>query len=309
MTVNIAAHFDDATNTVSYLVIDESESVAAMIDPVLDFDLNSGRLGTAGADEWLTYISGRDLELRYILETHAHADHLSAGHYMREKTGARLGIGSKITEVQQVFAPIFEADDVALNGAAFDLLLEDDATLPLGESEITVMHTPGHTPACVTYLIGDAAFVGDTLFMPDYGTARCDFPGGDAETLYNSIRRILALPADTRLFTCHDYLPDGRDKYVWESTVADQKQSNVHVHDEVSCDEFVTMRTARDKKLAAPKLILPSLQVNIRAGTLPPSEKSGAVFLRVPVNAFPGFPKISQELNAELADFEPDWHI
>lgn len=309
MPITVESRFDDATNTVSYLVIDENTSAAVMVDPVLDFDLNSGRLGTASADDWLSTMSEKGIELKYVLETHAHADHLSAGHYLRKKTGAKLCIGAAITKVQHVFAPLFEADDVALDGSAFDLLLEDGVTLALGETEIKVMHTPGHTPACVTYLIEDAAFVGDTLFMPDYGTARCDFPGGNAETLYNSIQRILTLPDQTRLFTCHDYLPDGRDEYVWESSVAKQKQSNIHVRDGVSREDFVAMRTARDSKLAAPKLILPSLQVNIRAGTLPPAESSGAVFLRVPVNAFPGFPEISEELNAELTDFEPDWHI
>ena len=309
MPIAVEAHFDKATNTISYMIVDEGSLASAIIDPVLDFDLNSGRLGTASADQWLKLIAERELRLDYILETHAHADHLSAGHYLRARTGAKLAVGSKITEVQKVFAPIFEADDVALDGSAFDLLLDDGATLALGQSEIRAMHTPGHTPACATYLIDDAAFVGDTLFMPDFGTARCDFPGGDAEKLYESIRRILALPGDTRVYTCHDYLPEGRHQYVWESSVEQQRQSNIHVHDGVSRDEFVTMRTARDTKLAAPKLILPSLQVNIRAGTLPPAEKSGAVFLRVPVNAFPGFPEISEELNAALADFEPDWHI
>ena len=309
MTVSIEAFFDNATNTISYLVSDQASKTAAVIDPVLDFDLHSGRLFTASADHVLKRLSELALELRYIFETHAHADHLSAGHYLREKTSAKLAIGSRITEVQKVFVPIFEADDVALDGTAFDLLLEDGDVVPFGETEIRVMHTPGHTPACITLVVDEAAFVGDTLFMPDYGTARCDFPGGDAEVLYESIQKILKLPERTRIFTCHDYLPEGRSEYVWESSVADQKRSNIHVHEGKSQQDFVEMRRKRDAKLSAPKLILPSLQVNIRAGTLPPAEKSGAVFLRLPVNAFPGFQTTSDELAAQVRDFQPDWHI
>ena len=309
MTVNVEAFFDEPTNTITYLASDAASKAAVIIDPVLDFDLHTGRLGTASADKLLELVAEKGLDLLYILETHAHADHLSAGHYLRVKTGAKLGIGSRITEVQKVFAPIFEAEDVALDGSAFDLLLDDGESLPLGESEIRVMHTPGHTPACATYVIGDAAFVGDTLFMPDYGTARCDFPGGDAATLHASIRHILELPADTRIFTCHDYLPEGRKDYAWESSVAEQKQSNIHVNDTIAAEDFIAMRSARDAKLAAPKLILPSLQVNIRAGTLPPAEKSGAVYLQLPVNAFPGFRETSDALKAHIEDFQPDWHI
>ncbi len=309
MQVSVEAFFDEATNTVTYLVADQDSATATITDPVLDFDLHSGRLGTGSADALLKMIAEQKLELAYILETHAHADHLSAGHYLRAKTGAKLGIGAKITDVQKVFAPIFEADDVLLDGSAFDLLLEDGEALPFGDGEIKILHTPGHTPACVTFVTGNAAFVGDTLFMPDFGTARCDFPGGDAETLFQSIQKILSLPGNTRIFTCHDYLPKGRTEYVWESSVTAQKQSNIHVHEGISAKEFAAMRSARDANLAAPKLILPSLQVNIRAGTLPPSQKSGAVFLRLPVNAFPGFDTISEELNAQVKDFQPDWHI
>lgn len=303
MPVSVEAFFDGATNTVSYLVSDPVSSQAAVIDPVLDFDLHSGRLGTASADALLERVEERGLNLQYILETHAHADHLSAGHYLRVKASAKLAIGSEITEIQRVFAPIFEADDVAFNGSAFDLLLAGGDILPLGENEIRVMHTPGHTPACVSYIIGKNAFVGDTLFMPDYGTARCDFPGGDAETLYQSIQKILALAEDMRIFTCHDYLPEGRSKHAWESSVAEQKRANIHVHEGIGAQEFVDMRNARDATLAAPKLILPSLQVNIRGGTLPPAEKSGAVFLRIPVNVSPSFEQISEELSAHVEDF------
>jgi len=309
VAINVEAFFDGASNTVSYLVSDPVTAVAAIIDPVLDFDLHSGQLGTASADAILARGTELALDVRYLLETHAHADHLSAGHYLRVKTKAKLAIGSKITDVQKVFAPIFEADDVAFDGAAFDLLLEEGDSLPLGDSEIHIMHTPGHTPACVTYLIDDAAFVGDTLFMPDYGTARCDFPGGDAAQLHASIQRILALPENIRLFTCHDYLPKGRTESRWASRVLTQKTENIHVHDGVSAATFVEMRSTRDATLSAPKLILPALQVNIRAGTLPPAEKSGAVFLRVPVNAFPHFEQTNDALNAEIEDFQPDWHI
>ncbi len=309
MTIAVEAYFDEPTNTFTYLVVDKESLAAVIIDPVLDFDLHSGRLDTVSADKLLNHAQDQGLNICYVLETHAHADHLSAGHYLRAHTGAKLGIGSKITEVQKAFAPIYEADDVALDGSAFDLLLADGEILPLGNAEIKVMHTPGHTPACATYVIGDAVFVGDTLFMPDFGTARCDFPGGDAAVLYQSVKKILALPEHSRIFTCHDYLPEGRSSYVSESSVAQQKQSNIHVHDGIEADAFIAMRKARDANLAAPKLILPSLQVNIRAGTLPPAENSGAVFLRLPVNAFPGFQATSEELNAKLHDFEPDWHI
>lgn len=305
----VEAFFDPVSNTVSYIVHDPATGSAAIVDPVLDFDHSSGRLTTASADHLLERLAEQDLRLLYVLETHAHADHLSAGHYLRMKTGAELAIGEKIADVQTVFAPIFDAEDVACDGAAFDRLLADGESLQLGNCEIRVLHTPGHTPACICYHIGDAIFVGDTLFMPDFGTARCDFPGGDAAELYSSIQKILALPDETRVFTCHDYLPKGREEYRWESSIADQRQSNIHVGAGKAEADFIAMRRERDSQLAAPKLILPSLQVNIRAGTLPPAEASGKVFLRLPVNAFPGFEQTSDALQAKVEDFQPDWHI
>lgn len=283
MTPDVQAFFDAATSTVSLLVTDPETKAAAIVDPVLDFEPKGARLSTASADALLAAVRDRGLELLYVLETHAHADHLSAADYIRRKTGAQVVIGSRITEVQRTFIPLFEADDVSADGRAFDRLVEDGAALPLGRLTIHVMHTPGHTPACVTYRIGDAAFVGDTLFMPDYGTARSDFPGGDAASLYRSIRRILALPPKTRIFVGHDYLPPGRSDNRWETTVAEQRESNVHVHDGVSETDFVALRKARDATLAPPTLILPSLQVNIRAGALPPPTAGGHVYLRLPV--------------------------
>jgi glyoxylase-like metal-dependent hydrolase (beta-lactamase superfamily II) len=270
---------------VSYIVHDPATKKAAIIDPVLDFTPRNGRIATTSSDALLAAAEAQGLEIIYLLETHAHADHLSAAHHLREVTGAPVIIGSHITQVQTIFGQMFEADDVTPDGSDFDRLLADGDSLPLGSLQIKVMHTPGHTPACLTYLIGDAAFVGDTLFMPDYGTARADFPGGSAKTLYRSIRSILELPSDTRIFVGHDYLPAGRSDYRWETTVAEQRTSNVHVHDGVSEAEFVAMRTARDKTLEAPQLILPSLQVNIRAGAMPPASPGGHVYLRIPVNA------------------------
>jgi glyoxylase-like metal-dependent hydrolase (beta-lactamase superfamily II) len=220
-----------------------------------------------------------------VLETHAHADHLSAAHHLRAITGAPVVIGAQITQVQAIFGALFEADDVTHDGAAFDRLVQDGDTLPLGDMTINVLHTPGHTPACVTYVIGDAAFVGDTMFMPDYGTARADFPGGSAHALYGSIRKILDLPPETRMFVGHDYLPEGRRDFVWETTVAEQRAHNVHVHDGISEADFIAMRTARDKTLEAPQLILPALQVNIRGGALPPTSPGGHIYLRLPINA------------------------
>lgn len=285
MNPHVQAFFDPATFTVSYVVHDPATKKAAIIDPVLDFTPRNGRTSTQSADVLLRYVDEHDLALDWLLETHAHADHLSAAHYLHEKTGAPIVIGSEITHVQDVFGALFEADDVKPDGSAFGRLVREGETLPLGDLEIGVLHTPGHTPACVTYLIGDAAFVGDTLFMPDYGTARADFPGGDAATLYRSIRKILALPPQTRIFVGHDYLPAGRTDYRWETTVAEQKANNIHAHDGISESEFVAMRTARDKTLEAPLLILPSLQVNIRAGAMPPASRGGHVYLRLPVNA------------------------
>lgn len=281
---NLKAFFDAATNTVTYLVWDPATRAAAIIDPVLDFDPNAGRLGTASADAVIEAASAEQLRIDWILDTHAHADHLSGADYLRRRTGAKIGIGADITKVQKAFLPLFGATTDTPDARLFDVLLNEGDTLPLGNLEIGVLHTPGHTPACVTYLIDGMAFVGDTLFMPDYGTARADFPGGNAATLYQSIRKILALPPQTRIFVGHDYLPESRDTFIWETTVAEERARNVHVHDGVSEDDFVEMREARDKTLAAPRLILPSLQVNIRAGALPPAEADGQVYLKLPVN-------------------------
>jgi len=279
----VQAFFDRATNTASYLVSDPATKAAAIIDPVLDFEPKAARVSTVSADAVLKAAGEQELELLYVLETHAHADHLSAGDYIRRKTGAKIAVGAEIVQVQKVFAPMFDADDLASDGGAFDHLLREGDRLPLGELAIEVLHTPGHTPADVTYLIGDAAFVGDSLFMPDFGTARCDFPGGGARTLYRSIRKLLALPPETRVFVGHDYLPAGREAFRWETTVEDERANNVHVRDGVGEDEFVAMRTARDATLGAPALLLPALQVNIRAGALPEASASGRVFLRLPV--------------------------
>jgi glyoxylase-like metal-dependent hydrolase (beta-lactamase superfamily II) len=285
MNPSVQAFFDHATNTVSYIVHDPATKKAAIIDPVLDFTPRNGRIATTSSDALLAAAKAQGLEIVYLLETHAHADHLSAAHHLREVTGAPVIIGSHITEVQTIFGALFEADDVTPDGSDFDRLLADGDSLSLGSLEIKVMHTPGHTPACLTYLIGDAAFVGDTLFMPDYGTARADFPGGSAAMLYHSIRKILELPADTRIFVGHDYLPASRTEYAWETSVSEQNRANIHVHDGISEAEFVAMRTARDHTLEAPLLILPSLQVNIRAGAMPPASPGGHLYLRLPVNA------------------------
>ncbi|MGC6401368.1 MBL fold metallo-hydrolase [Sphingomonas sp. FW199] len=277
--------FDAATNTVSYVVHDPATRMAAIIDPVLDFTPNNGRTATASADALLAHVRDHGLTVQWLLETHAHADHLSAAHWLRGRTGAPIVIGGHIADVQQIFAPLFDADDVTPDGSAFDRLVGDGDTLPLGDLTIHVIHTPGHTPACVSYHVGDALFVGDTLFMPDYGTARADFPGGDAAMLYRSIRRLLALPPETRMFVGHDYLPPSRTDHAFETTVGDQRAHNIHVHDGVGEADFVAMRTARDARLDAPRLILPSLQVNIRAGAMPPPSPTGQVYLRIPLNA------------------------
>lgn len=285
MTPSVQAFFDHATNTVSYIVHDPATKKAAIIDPVLDFTPRNGRIATTSADALLAAAKEQGLEIVYLLETHAHADHLSAAHHLRKVTGAPVVIGSHITQVQTIFGALFEADDVTPDGSDFDRLVADGDGLPLGDLQIDIMHTPGHTPACLTYIIGDAAFVGDTLFMPDYGTARADFPGGSAQALYQSIHKILDLPPETRIFVGHDYLPADRSDYRWETSVAAQRASNVHVHDGISEAEFVNMRTTRDKTLEAPQLILPSLQVNIRAGAMPPASPGGHIYLRLPVNA------------------------
>jgi glyoxylase-like metal-dependent hydrolase (beta-lactamase superfamily II) len=278
------AFFDTDTSTVTYLVWDAATLAAAIIDPVMDYEPHAARLTTTSVDAILQIARDRQLNVIWALDTHAHADHLSAAHHVRDVTGAKVGIGARIKEVQAVFSSMFHANDVCQKGGAFNALFEDGETFALGDLSVKVIHTPGHTPACVTYLIEDAAFVGDTLFMPDYGTARADFPGGDAATLYRSIHRILNLPPETRVFVGHDYLPAGRDKPAWETTVAEQHASNVHVHDGVDEAAFVTMRRKRDATLGAPRLILPSLQVNIRGGAMPPPEADGQVYLKIPVN-------------------------
>jgi glyoxylase-like metal-dependent hydrolase (beta-lactamase superfamily II) len=284
MHPDVQTFFDPATSTATHLVSDPASGTAALIDPVLDFEPSAARLSTASADRALAAVRERDLRLVYVLETHAHADHLSAADHIRRRTGAEVVIGAEIVRVQKSFAALFEIDDVTPDGRDFDRLVRERDELALGGLVIRVMHTPGHTPACVTYLIGDAAFVGDTLFMPDYGTARADFPGGDAGALYRSIRRILDLPPQTRVFVGHDYLPAaGRSEHRWQTTVADQRSGNVHVHDGVAEEVFVAMRRKRDATLAPPTLILPSLQVNIRAGALPQPSASGRVFLKLPV--------------------------
>ncbi len=285
MKPTVQTFFDRATFTATHLVTDPATKAAAIVDPVLDFDPKAARLTTTSADAVLAAVREQGLALTYVLETHAHADHLSAADYIRRETGAKVVIGARIVEVQKAFIPLFEAEDVSADGRVFDILVDEATVLPLGGLEVRILHTPGHTPADVTYLIGDAAFTGDTMFMPDYGTARADFPGGDATALYRSIRKILALEPATRVFVGHDYLPEGRGEHAWETTVAEQRANNVHVHDGVSEADFVALRNARDATLAAPVLILPSLQVNIRAGALPGATPGGHVFLRIPVNA------------------------
>ena len=279
----VHAQFDEATHTVSYVVWDPTTCRAAIIDPVLDYDHRTGRVSHRSADDLLGFVADQGLSVDWVLETHAHADHLSAAPYLKEKTGAPIGIGARITEVQRTFAPVFGLDDVSGDGREFDRLLRDGDTIALGGLQVEVMHTPGHTPACVSYRIGEAVFVGDTLFMPDYGTARADFPGGDARTLYRSIHRLLALPDATRLYLCHDYKAPGRDHFAWETTVGEEKTRNIHVGGGVDETSFVAMREARDATLAAPVLLLPSLQVNIRAGRLPDPDRDGRRFLRIPL--------------------------
>jgi glyoxylase-like metal-dependent hydrolase (beta-lactamase superfamily II) len=279
----IQAFFDEPTNTVSYLVSDPVTKEAAVIDPVLDFDHRSGKVSAKSADAILKAAAEQGIAIKWVLETHAHADHLSGAPYIKLKTGAKVGIGEHIREVQRIFRPVFNATDVSGDGSEFDHLFTDGERFAIGSLEGEVIYTPGHTPACVSYRIGDAVFVGDTLFMPDYGTARADFPGGDAGALYRSIQRILALPDGTRLFMCHDYKAPGRDEYAWETTVGEERARNVHIGKGVSEKDFVAMRNARDEKLAAPLLLLPSIQVNIRAGKFPPAEANGVRYLKVPV--------------------------
>ena len=279
----IDAFFDEATFTVTYLVSDPTSRRAAIVDPVLDYDHRSGKASTVSADRVLAKARERGLQVDWVLETHAHADHLTAAPHIKAATGATVVIGEHIRDVQKIFATLFNAPDVSGTGSEFDRLVRDGEKLPLGGLEIEVLHVPGHTPADVAYRIGDAVFVGDTLFMPDYGTARADFPGGDAVQLYRSIRRLLALPPQTRLFMCHDYKAPGRTLYAWETTVADEREKNFHVHDGVPEEDFVALRRKRDATLAAPVLLLPAVQVNIRAGHLPPPDANGVSYLRIPV--------------------------
>ncbi len=282
----IKSFFDPATFTVTYVVHDPETKMAAVIDSVLDFDPASGRTSHASADKVIEYVEEKGLTVEWLLETHAHADHLSAAPFLQRKLGGKIAIGEHITTVQDVFGKLFNAgEEFRHDGSDFDQLWKDGDQFKIGNLNVTVLHVPGHTPACIAYVIGDAVFVGDTMFMPDYGTARADFPGGDARTLYRSARRILDLPPETRLFMCHDYLPAGRTDYVWETTVAAERAANIHIHDGITEDEFVAMREARDATLDMPRLILPSVQVNMRAGHLPPAEDNGVTYLKIPVNA------------------------
>ena len=284
-TPNVQAFHDAATFTVTYVVSDPSTGRAAIVDPVLDFDPASGRTSTASADAVITYVNNNGLGIDWILETHVHADHLSGAPYLREKLGGKAAIGADVRAVQENFKGVFNLKDLATDGSQFDHLFTDGDTFSVGNVQGHIIATPGHTPACITYVIGDAAFVGDTLFMPDFGSARTDFPGGSATQLYDSIQKILALPDDTRLFMCHDYKAPGRDEFAWETSVAEQRAANIHVNDKVSKEEFVEMRESRDSQLGMPKLILPSLQVNLRAGRLPEPEDNDIRYLKIPLDA------------------------
>jgi glyoxylase-like metal-dependent hydrolase (beta-lactamase superfamily II) len=282
---NVNAFFDEATFTVTYVVADPATRRAAVVDPVLDFDPASGRTSTTSADEVIAFVKSENLGIDWILETHVHADHLSGAPYIREQLGGKTAIGANVTAVQDTFKGVFNLKDLATDGSQFDHLFEDDESFDIGGIAGRVIATPGHTPACITYVIGDAAFIGDTLFMPDFGSARTDFPGGDATQLYESIQKILSLPDDTRLFMCHDYKAPGRDVYAWETSVAEQRASNVHINDTVSREAFVEMREGRDSELGMPKLILPSLQVNLCAGRLPEPEDNDIRYLKIPLDA------------------------
>ncbi|HMO09809.1 MAG TPA: MBL fold metallo-hydrolase [Paracoccaceae bacterium] len=285
MSPIIHPFFDEATNTLTYVAQEPEGRACAVVDSVLDFDYASGRTDTRSADAVIAFIRDKGLDLQWILETHVHADHLSAAPYIQERLGGQIGIGERITVVQDTFGKIFnEGTRFQRDGSQFDRLFRDGDSLMVGQMRVDVLHTPGHTPACLTYVMGDAAFVGDTLFMPDFGTARCDFPGGSAETMWDSIQRILALPDATRIFVGHDYKAEGRDEYAWETTVGDQKRMNKHVGAGKSREDFVRMRTERDATLAMPRLIIPSLQVNMRAGQMPEPEDNGVSYLKVPVN-------------------------
>ena len=284
MTPHVTAFFDEATNTISYIVRDPEGRQAAIIDSVLDFDFASGRTDTSSADALIAHVSNEGLEIAWILETHVHADHLSAAPYLQEQLGGQIGIGRNITLVQDTFGKVFnEGTEFQRDGSQFDRLFVEGDSFHIGQMRGDVLHTPGHTPACMTFVIGDAAFVGDTLFMPDFGTARCDFPGGSATDLYASIQKILALPDETRIFVGHDYKAPGREDYAWETTVGEQKARNVHIGGGAGQEAFVEMREARDAQLSMPKLIIPSLQVNMRAGEMP-TDSDGNEMLKVPVN-------------------------
>ncbi|NOE33491.1 MULTISPECIES: MBL fold metallo-hydrolase [unclassified Ruegeria] len=285
MTPAVKAFFDDQTFTVSYVVHEPQGRACAIIDSVLDFDHASGRTATTSADQIIDYVRSRDLKVEWVLESHVHADHLSAAPYLQQELGGKIGIGAQIVTVQDTFGKVFnEGTEFQRDGSQFDALFSEGDSFHIGQMRGDVLHTPGHTPACLTYVIGDAAFVGDTLFMPDFGTARCDFPGGSSATLYESIQKILALPDETRIYVGHDYKAPGREEYAWETTVGEQKALNVHIGQGRSIEEFVEMRDARDATLAMPRLILPSLQVNMRAGQMPPADEQGDVFLKLPVN-------------------------
>lgn len=282
----VKAFFDEATNTISYVVWDSTTNQAAIVDSLLDFDQASGRTMTKSADLMIAFVNEAGLKVDWIIDTHVHADHLTAAPYIKSQLGGRTGIGEHIATVQKVFGEIFnEGQEFHTDGSQFDHLFKDGETYKVGNIDARAIHTPGHTPACMSHLIGDALFVGDTIFMPDFGTARCDFPGGDAGTLYDSIQKLFALPNETRVFLCHDYKAPGRDEYVWETTIAEEKAHNKHVHAGISKEEFVKMRTERDATLEMPKLILPSVQINMRAGQMPPAEENGKRYMKIPINA------------------------
>jgi glyoxylase-like metal-dependent hydrolase (beta-lactamase superfamily II) len=282
---DVKAYFDEATFTVTYVVSDPATSRAAEIDAVLDFDPTSGRTSTTSADQVVTHVKENGLIVDWILETHVHADHISGAPYLKEKLGGRTGIGAGVTAVQSEFKPVFNLASLATDGSQFDKLFSDGDTFEVGNISGRVIATPGHTPACVTYVIGDSAYVGDTLFMPDFGTSRTDFPGGSARQLYGSIQKILALPDSTRLFMCHDYKAPGRDVYAWETSVAAQRDGNIHINKDVSEDEFVALREGRDSQLGMPKLLLPAIQVNMRGGQMPDPEDNGIRYLKIPLDA------------------------
>lgn len=282
----VTGFFDEATNTISYVVADPETRRCAVIDSLLDFDQASGRTSTKSADRMIAFVREQGLTCEWIIDTHVHADHLTAAPHIRREIGGKTGIGAEISTVQKVFARIFnEGQTFHTDGSQFDHLFQDGETYRIGNIDARAIHTPGHTPACMSHLIGDALFVGDTIFMPDFGTARCDFPGGDAGTLYDSIQKLFALPGDTRVFLCHDYKAPGRDDFIWETTITDEKQFNIHVKTGTTQDEFINMRKARDATLPMPKLILPSVQINMRAGDLPEPEDNGQRYMKIPINA------------------------